>query len=63
MKEKIFDRAICYTGKTIKTMGHHISYQNGPETPYFHATFDDWSNVAAQVHWLTTTLAVNPVLT
>jgi hypothetical protein len=38
------------------------TYQNGPETPYCQATFDDCSRVAAHVQWLTITDAVNPVL-
>mmetsp|Transcript_32219 Transcript_32219/g.104695 ORF Transcript_32219/g.104695 Transcript_32219/m.104695 type:complete len:218 (+) Transcript_32219:2081-2734(+) len=39
------------------------AYQNGPDTPKFHATLDDWRSVAAQVHWETMTDAVRPVLT
>merc|ERR1719389_105850 len=39
------------------------AYQKGPETPYVHATFEDWSRVAAQVHWDTITDAVSPVFT
>jgi hypothetical protein len=39
------------------------AYQKGPETPYCHATLELWSNVAAQVHSDTITLAIRPVLT
>ena len=39
------------------------AYQNGPEMPNVHATLDDWSSVAAHVHWDTITLAVSPVFT
>mmetsp|Transcript_1976 Transcript_1976/g.4435 ORF Transcript_1976/g.4435 Transcript_1976/m.4435 type:complete len:221 (+) Transcript_1976:350-1012(+) len=39
------------------------AYQKGPVTPYCHATLDDWSSVAAQVHCETMTEAVRPVLT
>jgi hypothetical protein len=38
------------------------AYQNGPDTPYFQATFADWSSVAAHVHCETITEAVSPVL-
>ena len=38
------------------------AYQNGPETPYCHATLEDWRRVAAQVHWETMTAAVRPVV-
>merc|ERR1719158_783206 len=40
-----------------------LAYQKGPETPYVHATFEDCSSVAAQVHWETMTDAVSPVFT
>lgn len=39
------------------------AYHSGPETPNWKATFEDWSRVAAQVHWETMTEAVRPVRT
>ena len=39
------------------------AYQNGPETPYLYATFEDCNKVAAHVHCETITAAVKPVFT
>ena len=39
------------------------AYQKGPDTPYCHATLDDWRSVAAHVHCEQITAAVKPVLT
>lgn len=39
------------------------AYQNGPDTPNFHATLELCSSVAAHVHCETMTEAVRPVRT
>ena len=38
------------------------SHQKGPDTPYFHATLEDCSSVAAHVQWDTMSTAMRPVL-
>jgi len=38
------------------------AYQNGPLTPYYQATLEDYNKVAAQVHCDTITDAVKPLL-
>ena len=53
------------SSKTLECVnwgGGGVAHQKGPDTPYFQATFEDCSRVAAQVQWLTMSTAMRPVL-
>jgi hypothetical protein len=57
-------RIFTWMARTAKSKTWTVApeaYQNGPETPYFQETLEDWRRVAAQVHLETMTAAVRPV--
>lgn len=48
--------------RMVPTGQEESPHQKGPDTPYFHATLEDCSRVAAQVQWDTMSTAMRPVL-
>ena len=55
--------SIASMAKSTTWIDAPAAYQNGPLTPYWYATVDDCSNVAAHVHADTTDVTIRPVFT
>jgi hypothetical protein len=55
-------RAATHLAHGAGNAGGTEPHQKGPDTPYFHATLDDCSRVAAQVQCDTMSTAIRPVL-